>query len=206
MPDIIISDIMMPVMDGFAFLQKLKSDIRTSHIPVILLTAKADAESKLEGLEYGAEAYLTKPFVKEELRIRLRKILELRMVLQKRYGSFEADLDMEAPAPVHDFFIAQVRETLKEHLDDEEFGIAELCRALGMSRSQLYRKFTALTNTTVSKYMRSYRLQRAMELLKKSDLNVSQVMLDVGLTNLSHFSRCFKEKFGVSPSKVRLEN
>lgn len=132
----------------------------------------------------------------------MRKILELREVLQKRYGSFEADLDMEAPAPVHDFFIAQVRETLKEHLDDEEFGIAELCRELGMSRSQLYRKFTALTNTTVSKYMRSYRLHRAMELLKISDLNVSQVMIEVGFTNLSHFSRCFKDEFGISPSKV----
>lgn len=206
MPDIIISDVMMPVMDGFAFLQALKSDLRTSHIPVILLTARADAESKLEGLEHGAEAYLTKPFMKEELRIRLSNILAQRKALQEHYGSFEADLDMEASAPVHDFFIGQVRETLKEHLDDEEFGIAELCRALSMSRSQLYRKFTALTNTTVSKYMRSYRLQRAMELLKKSDLNVSQVMLEVGFTNLSYFSRCFKEKFSVSPSKVRREN
>ncbi len=203
-PDIIISDIMMPVMDGMRMLEQLKSDQRTSHIPVIMLTAKADQPSRLAGLEKGAEAYLSKPFQREELLIRLRKLLELRKILQKRFAAVE-NIPEQAPADMslEDQFMARVRKILALHLDDETFSIAELCRELAMSRTQLYRKFAALTNMTVNQYLRRYRLYEARRLLLETDLSVSQVALEVGLPNPSYFSRVFTETFGINPSQVR---
>ncbi|MCB0636034.1 MAG: response regulator [Lewinella sp.] len=203
-PDIIISDVMMPVMDGMQLLKALKSDQRTSHIPVIMLTAKTDQSSRLAGLDEGAEAYLSKPFEKEELFIRLRKLLELRRTLQARYAALE---ERPEPAPpgfaLEDQFMARVSEVLALHLDDEHFGIAELCRELAMSRTQVYRKFAALTDMTVNQYLRRYRLREARRLLRETDLSVSQVALEVGLPNLSYFSRVFTETFGVNPSQLR---
>lgn len=202
-PDIIISDVMMPEMDGFEFLDKLKSNIRTNHIPVILLTARADLPSRLEGLELGAEAYLSKPFNEKELQIRLRKMLEQRKILQNRYLSSNM---LEYPAdnlfPNEDQFMEDIHTILKEHLDEENFGVNELAHSVGMSRSQLYRKFNALTSTTVDKYIRKYRLHQAMHLLKTTELNISQAALEVGILNSAYFSRIFKAEFGCSPSEV----
>ncbi len=202
-PDIIVSDVMMPHMDGFEFLKNIKSNIRTNHIPVIMLTARADLASKLEGLELGAEAYLTKPFSKEELRIRLKKILELRKNLQHRYLSQNL---LERPSDNRfrneDQFMEKVHTILNQYLDDPTFGVRELAHAAGMSRSQLYRKFKALTNTSVDKYIRKYRLHQAMHLIKTTELNTSQVALEVGIPNQAYFSRVFKEEFDCPPSKV----
>ncbi len=205
-PDLIISDVMMPEMDGFTFCKKLKNDLRTSHIPVVLLTAKADADSRLEGLEAGADAYLAKPFNKEELFVRVKKLIKLRRTLQERYASLQ---DSPASFPENgifqkeDAFLQEVRSLLLEHLDDEEFGIAGLCSSLGMSRSQLYRKFRALTDTTVHHFIRNLRLSKARELLLSTDLNVTEVAFETGFKNLSHFSKIFMEKFGESPSHYR---
>jgi CheY-like chemotaxis protein len=202
-PDIIISDIMMPVMDGLTLLDRLKSDPLTSHIPVIMLTARADQSSRLSGLERGAEAYLAKPFQPEELFIRLRKLLELRQLLRERYASLDQEQRATTPAfALEDQFMTRVREILALHLDDESFGIAELCRELAMSRTQVYRKFAALTDMTVNQYLRRYRLYEARKLLRETDLSVGQVALEVGLPNLSYFSRAFTETFGVNPSQV----
>ncbi|MCK5467409.1 MAG: helix-turn-helix domain-containing protein, partial [Cyclobacteriaceae bacterium] len=196
-------DVMMPEMDGIEFLKEIKEDIRTSHIPFVILTAKADIQSRLEGLEYGAEAYLVKPFNKQELFIRLKKLLDLRKILQKRYQSNELEKEQESYfTKFEDQFIRKVQEAIDAHLDDELFTIKELCRELAMSHTQLYRKFSALTDTTVNKYIRQYRLRRAMELLKKSDQNVIQVALEVGFSNPAYFSRIFTEEFGMNPSKV----
>jgi YesN/AraC family two-component response regulator len=203
-PDIIVSDVMMPVMDGFAFLKKVKSNPRTSHIPAILLTARTDQAGKLEGLEKGAEAYLTKPFQKEELFIRIRKLLELRKTLQQRYRSME-EIPYEPASgfPLEDQFMSRIREILDSQLDNETFGITELCRELAMSRTQVYRKFSALTDMTVHQYLRRFRLHQAKKLLLRSDLPVSQVALEVGISNPSYFSRAFTKEFGINPSRVR---
>jgi response regulator RpfG family c-di-GMP phosphodiesterase len=203
-PDIIISDVMMPDMDGYEFLRKVKADFMTSHIPVLMLTARADRVSKLEGLSLGAEAYLVKPFDKEELFIRLRKLLEMRNILRRRYSDLKVDLDTSARhMDFEDQFIARVHQIIEANLDDEFFDITSLCRELAMSHTQLYRKFSALTDITVNKYIRRYRLHKALNLLRTKDLNVSQVCQEVGMPNPAYFSRIFTEEFGINPSKVK---
>ena len=207
-PDLVISDVMMPVMDGFTFCEKLKNDLRTSHIPVVLLTARADAKSKMEGLKAGADVYLAKPFNQKELFIRIEKLIELRKAIQKRYKSIESipiltKYTLNHKLPKEDIFIQKVQQTLELHICEEEFGIAELCRSMAMSRSQLYRKFAALTNITVHHFIRKLRLIKAKELLLNSELNVTEVAYDTGFKNLSHFSRVYSEEFGIAPSKVK---
>ena len=203
-PDIIISDVMMPEMDGFELCKQLKKDFRTSHIPIVLLTAKADQISKLEGLECGADAYLTKPFYQDELLLRLRKLIELRQQLQKRYATSES-LPPTDDQTIHreDDFIQKVRRIAEDNLCDENFGIHELCHELGMSRAQLYRKFEALTNVPVGKFIRTMRLHKAKELLNHNGMNVTEAALETGFRNVSHFSAAFKEEFGISPSEEK---
>lgn len=203
-PDIILSDVMMPEMDGIAMLDSLKKDIRTSHIPVIMLTAKADLDSRLEGLETGAEAYLEKPFNKEELFIRLRKLVELRRKLRERYASFVLPLSSDNEQfRMEDGFMEKLHASFRENLGDEDFGIEQLCDIMAMSRAQLYRKFKALTNRTIIDYLNSFRLHRARQLLQESDLNVTQVAYQVGFKNLSHFSHRFSEEHGINPAALR---
>ncbi len=207
-PDLVISDVMMPIMDGIAFCKKLKSDLRTSHIPVVLLTARTDVESKMVGLIAGADVYLAKPFNRKELFVRIKKLIVLRKTLQERYKAIATlpYLDQHSGGHIlhkEDTFMQKVRQMLEVHLSEEEFGIAELCRALAMSRSQLYRKFAALTDTSVHHFIRKLRLAKAKELLLTTKLNVSEVAYDTGFKNPSHFSRVYSEEFGIAPSKAR---
>ncbi len=206
-PDLVVSDVMMPVMDGFGFCEKLKSDLRTSHIPVVLLTARADVDSKMEGLKAGADVYLAKPFNRKELFVRIEKLIELRNKLQQRYeGIVTLGQNKDIGDTVilkEDVFMKKVRKILEFHLSEEEFGILELCSSIGMSRAQLYRKFSALTNTSVHHYIRKLRLVKAKELLLSTDLNVSEVAYDTGFKNPSHFSRVYSEEFGIAPSKTK---
>jgi signal transduction histidine kinase/DNA-binding response OmpR family regulator len=203
-PDLIVSDVMMPVMDGFRMLEQLKRDVRTSHIPVIFLTARADVASRLEGLEVGADAYLEKPFNKEELFIRIRKLLEGREKLRKRYASMVIpELHQLKQYEREDAFISRIQEAMKANLSDEEFGVGDLCRILGMSRSQLYRKFRALTHVGIRNYLINFRLHMAKQLLRESDLSVTQIAYEVGFRNLSHFIQRFQMENGVSPGHFR---
>jgi signal transduction histidine kinase/DNA-binding response OmpR family regulator len=207
-PDLVISDVMMPVMDGFEFCSKLKTDLRTSHIPVILLTAKADSESRLEGLSQGADAYLTKPFNQQELFIRIRKLIELRQKLQARYNALDTrtmplDENESIEFKNENIFINRVRQSIIDHLDDENFGIEALCKDLTMSRSALYRKFSALTDITLHQFVLSIRLKRAKELLLNSSMNISKIALETGFKSVSNFSRTYSKKYGESPSKTR---
>jgi DNA-binding response OmpR family regulator len=209
-PDLVISDVMMPVMDGFEFCNKLKKDLRTSHIPVIILSAKSDTTSKLIGLETGADAYLSKPFIPKELNIRIKQLIDLRKSLQNRYKAittspYFAKTDVISPLNIEDNFMKKVHQKFILHISDEEYGIAQLCQSLAMSRSQLYRKFAALTNTTVHNYIRRLRLSKAQELLKSTELNVSEIAYDTGFKNISHFSRVYSEEFGIAPSKERIK-
>ncbi len=203
-PDIIISDVMMPKADGYEVCATLKKDERTSHIPIILLTAKADQDSKLFGLERGADAYLAKPFDRIELEIRLEKLIELRKMLQARYQNMTSIPHVaNAKKNKEDAFLVKVRKIIITHLEDEDFDTNRLCRELALSRSQLFRKLKALTNTSTAIYIRKVRLQKANELLHQTQRTVSEIAFDVGFKDVAYFSRCFSEEFGISPSATR---
>ncbi|WP_168797588.1 ATP-binding protein [Neolewinella litorea] len=196
-PDIIISDVMMPEKDGFAVCETLKADERTSHVPIILLTAKTTHEARIEGLKYGADAYLTKPFNKDELIIRLEKLIEVRQQLQQRYGQQDAP---PAGTEAEDTFIQKLHGLIHDHLDDTTFGVAELAAAAGLSSMQLYRKIKAITGKTPSRFVRSYRLREGMRLLREGHYTVSEVAYAVGFSDPSYFSRTFQEEFHNNPS------
>lgn len=203
-PDIIISDVMMPGKDGYEVVEKLKNDERTSHIPIILLTAKADLESRLEGLESGADAYLSKPFEKKELEVLLRKLIEGREKLTHRYAGLNPEGAPETPAEIQeDAFLRKLRSIVEANLECEEFGIGELCRELGVSRTQLHRKLKALTNKSTSQVIRTIRMQEAKKLLLNSELHVSEIGYAVGYGNPSHFTQEFSKEYGEAPSFFR---
>ena len=203
-PDIILSDIMMPEMDGIELLQRLKKNFVTSHIPVVLLTAKSDISSRLEGLEHGADAYISKPFDKDELRMQLKNLVKIRQNLRKRY-SFPGEIPNsgEKHLEKEDAFILKLREIMLKNVHRESFEINDLCKEIGLSRTQLYRKFNSLTNRTLAEYFRSLRLHYARELLISTEINVSEVAYKTGFKNLSHFSKVFKKEFGVTPSLIK---
>jgi CheY-like chemotaxis protein len=202
-PDIIISDVMMPVKDGFAVTDFLKSDERTSHIPIVLLTAKADAESRLAGLKRGADAYLAKPFDKKELKLRLEKLVELRQKLQARYAQFVHPAPSEEKEVlIEDAFLTKINSIIEVHLAKAEFGVNELCREAGLSQSQLFRKLKALTGKSSVAYIRILRLHRAKNLLEKGELNVSEVAYSTGFNDPLYFSRVFSQEFGYPPADL----
>lgn len=200
-PDIVLSDVMMPVMDGLELCKRLKSDHRTSHIPVVLLTARAEIESRIEGLQCGADAYLAKPFDQNELLVRIEKLLTLRETLQARYIRMDPITSRNPATQKEDDFIHDLQLLIQENLHDPDFGIHQICRALQMSRAQVYRKVKALTGVTVNHYLRKFRLRKAIQLLKDQTLNVSEVAYDVGFKDPAYFSRTFRSEFGVSPSE-----
>ncbi len=200
-PDLVISDVMMPGTDGYALCEKLKTDPRTSHIPVILLTAKAGNESKLTGLESGADDYLTKPFNARELNIRVKNLIEQRRKLREIYRR-EGLLQPAAPEmpSVEQEFLRQLMAATETGIESEIFGPEELSRQLNMSRRHLQRKIRALTGQSPADFIRTIRLRQARDLFARHAGNVSEIAFRVGFNNLSYFARCFKDEFGVSPS------
>lgn len=208
-PDLIITDVMMPYKDGFEVCQTLKNDERTSHIPIIMLTAKADMTSKLEGLERGADDYFAKPFHKEELLVRVRKLLELRQQLQRYYlanAGLKEDInskDIPKIDVIDDAFVKKVRQVVEEHLDDTEFTVEALCKEVIMSHSQLHRKLSALTGFSANIFIRYVRLNKAKELLRNQSLTITAVAFDTGFNDPSYFGRVFKQEFGVTPQEWR---
>lgn len=197
-PDLIVSDVMMPEVDGFELCEALKTDERTNHIPIVLLTAKVTQEDKLQGLTHGADAYLTKPFQKEELLIRLAKLIELRKQLQEHFQ--KSNVQAETPKNA---FLKKLDELVHKHLDDAGYSVVHLSHGLGMSRSQLHRKLKALTDLSASQYIRMFRMNKAQELLRDTDLTIAEIGYEVGFKDPSHFSRVFTSHFGISPSETR---
>ncbi len=204
-PDLIISDMMMPKMDGNELVRILKNDEKTSHIPIILLTAKAGQENKLEGLETGADDYLTKPFDIKELQVRIKNLISIRKKLQEKFSKLENHLPSIKGlklSSLDEKFMLKVSEVIEKHLAEEEFSIEEFGKEVGMSRSQFHRKFTAITGKTASLYLRSMRLSRAKKMIEEKTGNISEIAFSVGFSSVSYFSKCFKEEFGYPPSDL----
>lgn len=207
-PDVIISDVMMPIKDGFEVCDTLKNDERTSHIPIVLLTAKVDPEAKMDGLRKGADAYLAKPFNEEELSIRLQNLLEIRQKLKQRYQDLEftpVTAKGEKQLHIEDAFITKLKQLIEDQLEDSDMSIPEISKRIGMSRSQLHKKVKALTNNSTSQLIRSIRLNKAKELLLNPELSIYEVAYNVGFKDPAYFSRTFSEEFGTSPREFRNE-
>ncbi len=214
-PDLIITDVMMPFVDGFEMCRKLRQDERTSHIPIIMLTAKADMQSKLEGLEKGADVYLEKPFHKEELLLRIKKLLELRKNLQNYYSKQIGLIDTEETLPkleaepifeekAEHEFVKKVRELVECNFTNYEFSVEQLCKLIFMSHSQLHRKLDALTGCSPNKFIRTVRLNKAKELLTNPAVSIAAIALDCGYNDAGYFARVFKQAYGVTPQEWRV--
>jgi signal transduction histidine kinase/DNA-binding response OmpR family regulator len=201
-PDIIISDLMMPEVDGEELCDTIKSNDKTSHIPIILLTAKADRETKLSGLRTGADDFLTKPFDNEELLIRVNNLITQRKNLQEKFAQkislSPSKIEGESP---NDRFIRKALQTVDDHLSDSEFTVEQFQEEMAMSRMQLHRKLKALTGFSASEFIRDIRLQRAADLLGQNGINIAEVAYSCGFNSTSYFTQRFKEKYGTSPSK-----
>jgi DNA-binding response OmpR family regulator len=203
-PDLIISDVMMPKMDGYELCRTLKLDEKTSHVPIILLTAKAGQENKIEGLETGADDYITKPFDAKELLVRVKNLIDLRRKLRERFSVGQVLKPGEiAVTSIDDAFLKKVMGIVEARLGEEGFSVEDLALEAGMSRSQLHRKMTALTGQSPSEFVRYMRLHRAMALLKKNAGTVSEIAYTVGFSGVSYFTKCFREQFGLLPSDVK---
>ncbi len=203
-PDLILCDVMMPGMDGLELCDQLKTDRRTSHIPVVMLTGMATQADKVAGLATGADAYLVKPFDKEELLVRLRQLIQQSRRLREALSQGEPEKDREDPRQKREArFLAEVDELLEAYIDDEGFRTGELAQALALSRTQLHRKLKALTGLPTATYIRNFRLTRAEHLLRTTDLLVAEVASQVGFGDPSHFTRSFSNLFGHNPSDLR---
>jgi DNA-binding response OmpR family regulator/anti-sigma regulatory factor (Ser/Thr protein kinase) len=204
-PDLIISDVMMPKKDGYELCRTLKLDEKTSHIPIILLTAKAGTENKIEGLETGADDYLTKPFDAKELLVRVKNLIDLRQKLRERFGKLLISLspDQAPVKSVDKTFLDKLRVAIEKNMSREDFTVEELAGEAAMSRAQLHRKLVALTGDSAGDLIRSFRLQRAKEMLENRGGTVAEIAYAVGFSSPAYFTKCFREQFGVVPSDLK---
>jgi len=204
LPDLIITDLMMPEMDGLEFTQAIREDARISHIPIILLTAKASDESKIEGLKAGVDAYLTKPFNAKELKVRVSKLIAQRDQLRERFSNaVNIDPTKVSSIPMDQVFLQKVIETIENQLTDPQFGLTPLSEAMNMSATHLNRKLNALIGQSAGKLIRSLRLNRAAVLISKRTAHVSEIAYQLGFNDPANFSRSFKQRFGVAPSDYK---
>lgn len=200
--DLIVSDIMMPEMDGLELCRKIKSDLHTSHIPVILLTARTTDDYKLKGLEYGADDYVFKPFNATILLARIKNLIESRRMLKIRFSK-EPELsprDVTVTSPDETFLSNSLR-IVEDNISDSEFNVDKLVREVGMSRSVFYRKLKHLTGQSANDFIKSMRMKRAAQILRQNKLSVSEVSYEVGFNDPQYFSKCFKEQYGKTPTQ-----
>jgi signal transduction histidine kinase/ligand-binding sensor domain-containing protein/CheY-like chemotaxis protein len=207
-PDIILSDVMMPEVDGLEVLDQLKQDVLTSHIPIILLTARSGDDNRHAGIRGGADAYLTKPFRLDTLRLQLTNIVERRKRMQ---AQFRRDIITEPSevtvTHVDEAFLKQAMDIVEENMSNTDFSVEQMVRDMGVSRSKLYLKLKALTGQSTSEFIRSVRLKRAARLMENSGYSVKEVMYKTGFNTASYFSKCFRQQFGVVPSEyLRRQN
>lgn len=198
-PDAIICDVMMPVMDGLECCRKLKTELQTSHIPVMLLTACSLDEQRIQGFECGADSYISKPFNSKLLLVRLRNLMDNHKRLKQFFGD-KTTLSKEPVSDVDKGFVDRFRELIEENLADSELSVEDLGSKMGLSRVQLYRKIKALTNYSPNELVRIARLKKAASLLASSEKTISEITYEVGFTSPSYFTKCYKDYFGESPT------
>ncbi len=204
LPDLVISDIMMPEMDGIELCRIIKTNESTNHIPVLLLTAKASIDNKIEGLSTGADAYITKPFSTQELKLSIANLLSAQDILRKKYsGNFIIDSDLSSISTPEEQFIKKLMRIIEENLENSEFDVNMLVDRIGMSRTILYKKVTALTNQSVANLIKQIRLEKAADIILNTTHPISEVAFMVGFNDRKHFSREFKKVYNVSPSAYK---
>jgi signal transduction histidine kinase/AraC-like DNA-binding protein len=201
MPDLIVSDIMIPELDGISLCGELKSDTRTSHIPLILLTAKSDTSDKVEGLEAGADDYITKPFEKSELKARIKNLLVQRRRIHKHFQKRGFLVDEDEITPIDQKFLKQLLLKINDHIPDLDYSVEKLAGDLAVSRSLLHKKLIALVGESPSDVLKRIRLNKAAELIKQKSGNISEIALEVGFNSPSYFTKCFQKQFGFNPSQ-----
>jgi DNA-binding response OmpR family regulator len=197
--DIIVSDIMMPDMDGLEFCSKVKSDINICHIPVILLTAKATLDSKIEGMEYGADVYIEKPFSIKYLKIQIENLLKLRLSFQKLMLTMPALAKTNVSSGKDKEFLSKLQFEVDKRISELDFSIDSLAETMFMSRSNFYRKIKGISGMAPNDYLKVIRLNKAAELLEKEDVRINEVYEQVGFSSSSYFAKCFKVQFGILP-------
>ena len=207
-PDIIVSDVMMPVMDGLEFCRRIKADTMTSHIPVILLTARSTEEQQLEGLGSGADDYMTKPFSAQLLLARIDNLLKSRLKLRHLFdGKVKSEPEVkeaeEKLSPLDRKFIDRLKAAMEKHLPESDVKVNDIGSDIGLSRVQLYRKLKAITGLSPAELLRQMRLQKAHDLIMHSDQPISAIAYDTGFSSPGYFSKCFRDEYGISPSDMR---
>lgn len=207
MPDLIVSDIMMPEMDGIELCKKVKTDKRSSHIPVILLTARTTDQQKYEGLQTGADAYITKPFNFEMLELRIQKLIEQRQKLRNLYNkNFEIKPSEIQVTSLDEKFLQKVKDLTEKNMQEPDFSVEKLSLEIGISRAHLYNKLLALTGKTPIEYIRIMRIRRAAQLLEKSQLTIMEVAYKVGFNDPRYFTKHFKSEYKMTPSQYIKQN
>jgi len=205
-PDLIISDIMMPGMDGYSLCNAVKDSLETSHIPVILLTARTDMDSRLEGLYKGADVYIDKPFNLRELDLQVRNILRARELMKNHFLRFDSIRQSVAQMGNKDqMFILKLSDIVHQHLDDGSFSVDILCREASVSRTLLHMKLKQIIGMSASEFIRKIRLNEAKKLLRENNLTVSEIAYRVGFNDPAYFSKSFKKMFGETPSAVSVQ-
>ena len=204
-PKLVVCDVMMPVMDGLEFTRRLKADTATSHIPVILLTARSLSEQREEGYGTGADSYLTKPFTGSLLLARIDNLIHSRTLLRSLFSgnSKEEEKEEEMLGAQDQTFVTKLREVIRDNMGDSDFSVERIGEEIGLSRVQLYRKVKALTGQTPVELLRKARLERGRRLIEKTEKSVSEIAYEVGFTSPSYFNKCFKDEFGISPGAMR---
>ena len=207
--DLVVSDVMMPEMDGFTLLRMIKTNVNSSHIPVVMLTSKSDVANRLEGLEKGADAFLAKPFDMDELHVVINNLITKNLRLKGKFSGTQQQKDKVVETEVKgndELLMERIMKVVNDHLSDSDFNVEMLTKEVGISRAQLHRKMKEMTGLPVSEFIRNIRLEQAVRLLKEQKINVTQVAYTVGFSNLAHFSTVFRKQFGVSPTEYIEQN
>lgn len=203
-PDLIVTDVMMPEMDGFELCKILKTSINTNHIPVILLTAKSSTLNRIEGLSTGADAYISKPFSIEELKLTIANLLSAKEIMRQKYGDgFITDAEDENANTPEGLFVKKLTLIIEANIDNTDFDVNDLVREIGMSRTVLYKKVQTLTNQSVAGFIKNMRLKKAASLLMNTSYSVSEVTNMVGFNDRKHFSKEFKRFYNLSPTEYK---
>ena len=202
-PDLVISDVMMPIMDGFEMCQKIKNDIRVSHIPLLMLTAKGMQIDRVKGIDSGADVYLNKPFNMHVLKAHLSQLLNSRQILFNKYYNGVSDKELRNTTSLDKQFITNILEYIHENITDPALNVENLADKLLISRSKLYRKIKALTGNTANEFIRNIRLEKAKQFLENSDYSISEISYKTGFSSPSYFTKCYKIQFGILPTDVR---